>query len=1506
MFGGKAPKPRDDSGKSLSELLSEENLTPADVRLLMAEYVIRGEFPDETSRRRKRQARLALREPESSERVTANRKLQALRAGGATCHWRGRNSDGNLLICTNSRMRNPRNNLLTLHCGFHQTLCVAVHPTGLVGVEEHNALGLCTTHYVAKLHKRPPSLGGAENVPGVVALEGKGISHPLAPFADQDVAGASSKLRDGPVFESDVFDKLYVAIRRRQYKITGIAPRDAVKAVLRLQSHFRRHLAVRVVKRIRHSRLLIERHRAATSLQKAFRSRRHAIDFPFMQKMMHAAAVAIQRGYRMHRLLHALEKDREAARAAIEIQRWFRSVRLRNNFQHMRIRLRARIEGLEKARANVVITGLMSRFIARCRLRKQALRLQRRVDAARSIQRAFRWHLGWKRRHKVRAEIAGEFLFCETANRIQMAWLASKRRRIGRATRKKFLATILKLQAWVRGCSGRNQARRRRQELESVWAWMQPTLPRSYFADVIRAPDYSKIFDLSRLAKGPLPGAVLLPHSSTAASHRSRTVSVESSASGDGAPPSSFGEACDTIRLAHSSPIPASADDGAMMLPGPTSTSTSSANDTGCDATTEQRAAIHKQHDFDQAASEASEIQRVLNDVRHRMQQADRANSGLVAPHTFRRVLHEASFPPKAGRHLRKQFYELACDKINWHGAVSYAEALGARLFSSVVTPGHTESAHVYTTASEIAGAQTFQPMKHLPENQAALARRQFHGIDKSKNVVSKYGGRRSMTTAGTYAFENHPAMLPSIPQPVPGITGTNVPETIAIINMPGTGTPAVAVLTDADAYNADTRKRGPQTVRIQQAVLGSFLALAAQDVAGINAKARLELTDPDSCPPHRSASERRSGAFATLRREKARLAGATVSMSSALVIDEYLQAWQEGTAGTAPTPAGGRFARPRMRGRPLPPMRSDTLQNVPPSTSIGGTHSLSMEAEARQARAASSAIRDRYGASPPAEQSHLWLRGRPGRDMTWHAVNARGSAAGVETVAARLPLMRKAGERLVATEQTHVVYAEILKELRGPGSDGIDALQEEPPNKIIRLVVANFAFFSKFWKDLAKNLRCGVLCTEPEPFRNPRLTAVAPQPERAALFEALVRRLGIGSSVPTRAHQATAGQGDALKLARDTSRDMWPFSLPPLPLVPTPAPLAQCCTQTTAAKKVRFAEENQGTVVPLPSPGSCVPRTQLQPPPSTASLAIPGRNPNAGGEHPMPWSPQGSVIIVSRAIHSSQELPDAPSLSITPHSRWSCDAGVSSAAPAGGGVIATTGPDRPSLVWSDDHFHAPPYRPPAPIELPGCTKHLWLAPSDRCIDCQAYRKLPLPQPPCTFHASAIIAMAGGLGDVKATALSLLPHFSGRPRSDAIEPTCDPLSVLVVHIPRAAPRPLQATVQVFALCEDSNGDAWVIGWRLWTMVELRSASSPEVRRCRINSPHQVLRGKKLLYVRLTASNVVGAGTAFRVKTETALKKAARRHKLQLQRCVFYRHFIDPTEEERLLAAQLLH
>jgi hypothetical protein len=99
--------------------------------------------------------------------------------------------------------------------------------------------------------------------------------------------------------------------------------------------------------------------------------------------------------------------------------------------------------------------------------------------------------------------------------------------------------------------------------------------------------------------------------------------------------------------------------------------------------------------------------------------------------------------------------------------------------------------------------------------------------------------------------------------------------------------------------------------------------------------------------------------------------------------------------------------------------------------------------------------------------------------------------------------------------------------------------------------------------------------------------------------------------------------------------------------------------------------------------------------------------------------------------------------------------------------------------------------------------------------------------------------------------------------------------------------------------------AWAIGWRLWTLAELRSASSPEVRRCRVNSQHQVVKGRKLVHVMLSATNVVGAGAALRVKTESALKQAARAHKMDPQRCVFYKHTIDAAEEDRLLAAQML-
>jgi hypothetical protein len=65
-------------------------------------------------------------------------------------------------------------------------------------------------------------------------------------------------------------------------------------------------------------------------------------------------------------------------------------------------------------------------------------------------------------------------------------------------------------------------------------------------------------------------------------------------------------------------------------------------------------------------------------------------------------------------------------------------------------------------------------------------------------------------------------------------------------------------------------------------------------------------------------------------------------------------------------------------------------------------------------------------------------------------------------------------------------------------------------------------------------------------------------------------------------------------------------------------------------------------------------------------------------------------------------------------------------------------------MAWVGKPIHVPPSQPPAGVQLPGCSFHQWVFPSEKCEHCANYRKLPLPQPPCVFYPAIRMARRSG------------------------------------------------------------------------------------------------------------------------------------------------------------------
>jgi len=1485
LFGKLAPKERDDSGKVLRELLAEEKLTPAEARMLMRDYEAKGQFPAEASRRRVRQARMAAREPVSWQRKQAELQAQAASESGEACQWRGRHpSTGLQMLCGNQRMRNPRTKELTLYCGFHQRMCVAVHPGGMSEVTMPNAHGLCVTHYASRMHRRPAAVSGLWAVPGVVELRQTGMRNYIAPReavpgdeAGGDGDGSSSD--SGPDLEPDALDYVILALRRARYRSTGRPPAAGIRAVVKVQSHFRRLTAKRAVARIRRDRESSTRAEAAVKIQKAFRARRTARDLPFRQRLTHSSAVSIQRAFRLHRFAAALSADRVRRSAALTIQGWYRGVMLRFHFRQMRLRLRARIEGLHKARARVMVSSLMGRFVVRFRRKMERIRLAKQTAAALCIQRAYRSFLGWKRRFTVRALIAAELFSAEAANRIQLAWLAHKRKRASRALRAEWLRRLVQLQAAARGMLGRVKARRRRQELESVWRWMSPGMPRSHFAT--RRPSYSDLFDLEAFTAGTSRGP------------RLRRASDDSTATG--------GDAADEQKESWRPQSVAGqhgfADEGTSIGDvgyGPAMTAepapgalSSSAGPTGSMSALALSQARERQAAA-RAATERQHAIRVIADLERRLRRKDPADTDTVTPQAFLRASLAGGLARREALSLRRRFHDVEFDGIQWKKAMAFARVLGVALFDASSWAGAiVESGQVFASesaASSVVPKLRGRPAQHLPgvtRARESEARVKAMMTSNAAAVASAtHGARRAMTNAGTYAFAAQPDLRPAVPQPVPGVRGTRVRETVALVDLPGGRGTAVALLTDGDVYDPTRRKRGPEAARAQQAVLTSFLGMAERDTAAMNASA---------CEDLARAADRRGGGAASRASVLVRaLAGPGQLRSDN---EPYEAALAEAIDGVRPTASGGMFSDDRTALHPA----------ARPASALAR--------DARSIRQMQRSMAPDASVPRPAPgQGRRAKRARPvaaGATGGGPAIGASG-----DLIKTGLPVVVVQGRHgLAVADEPGQAYAIVLLALAAPPDGRPDPLQEDPPTALMALVSSNFALLKRRWRELVRDIRIGAAVGAESDLSAADLDSVerclSPQPERAALLEAVLRRLGVAGSVVGGARRGAAGlprTAPADRDADDAAAAADPFSLPVLADRPPTSRDSDDYDDgitgpalSAAEEEARYSTRFEAGATALPSPGTPAGATIAMS--HRRGLAVEARELAAARDALPP------AVVMSR--------PDAPgSGRVRAVPRANSTRATSALAAA---MTMAEGTRRmsaeplgalpPLLVWTGPSRRCPPYTPPPPIQLPGCPSHQWLAPSDRCAQCRAYRAMTVPQPPCTFHAGALLALASGGDDVGVRATGFrAAKQSEQNVLDAAAARAGFDTVLVIRVDSCeAP----AWVRALALCEDSRGSAWAIGERVWAGHELRALGCKDLSRGALVSRHQVMLGRAPLFARLTRDSVLGVGYLRRAKSESAMRAAARKRGLDLARCVFYKSRPGLEEERRMLAASAM-
>ncbi|KAA0168300.1 hypothetical protein FNF27_07180 [Cafeteria roenbergensis] len=874
LFGAKAPKERDDSGLTLQQLLADEGMSLSDARLLMDYSVFKGEFPDEASKRRQRQARLANKVPKSQLVMDAAKRVHKLRSSGERCEWTGTDYRGKQAFCTNKRLVHPSTGEHTPFCAYHQRMCVAQHPSGLVPITHPNSLGVCSTHFAARFGQQPRKVRPG-NVPGVEAFPPMRIGHPLAPgsppssdddddddddddsSSDSSNGGAeggassgkaegvdsmgdahrSSGQKQGPATRanaalstaSDNLGALILKAQRAQLATTGVVPDLALRAVVRIQANMRRRLAALRVRWLSRYKRIAARESAVIAVQRAFRARRLAKDYPFMQLATHVAAVTIQRAFRRWRLDSALRRDRVLRRAAITVQRWVRGVNLRFDFRQMRIRLRGRVMGTGKAKALLVVAGFVARYIAQFRVRKASIRRQSRQAAARVLQRSFRAFLGRKRQESVRREIKERFRRSEAARFIEQFWLARKRKRNGRRNRHMLLCSIMSIQAVARGMLGRLAAKRRRDELASAWRWMNPRLPAALFDELRVRPKYEEMFDLSRFIRDDRNPALVW-----------------------GAPGRDVLEAPPEGQLVPHTPSQAvaAAFPGAVA-PAPLRSLSASRSAVDFSRTRKRRPTRdpstvaqrinagdaegkRRRHQEDEANAAA-----IVDEFEARCLELDSRRTGLLTRPAVRRLVREAGLPRAAGRKLAERCIDVRTSKVAWTRMVRMARHLGTDLESAAGITG-VDSTIVFESADRavaVTGTANGDDFLHLPPDarQAHLQRLSSDASDaqEHKMVANRIAGR-SLTAAGAMAFRPVPELKPAAaPDGVAGVKGSAVEETVALLPGVGGRGRVVAAVVDQDVMDLDRPLRSPAAMRLRQAVLSSWIGLAGEESHG-------------------------------------------------------------------------------------------------------------------------------------------------------------------------------------------------------------------------------------------------------------------------------------------------------------------------------------------------------------------------------------------------------------------------------------------------------------------------------------------------------------------------------------------------------------------------------------------------------------------------------------------------------------------------------------------------
>jgi hypothetical protein len=553
---------RDDSGRTLFDLMRDENLKINDLLRLRRQYEKHGQWKYKSApnvERIKAIAATARRKLEDEEdddddggggggEGSAAAAMAAAAAAAAAagvsatplprtkevCAWKGYDADGNLYWCNNRTFTHPRTHFRFEHCGHHLKECVGAHPNGTVPIVTPNEFALCYTHFVADHGFAPRALESELLVPGIVFARAGTKRNPLAPArkekkkrtdgssdeeddddggddgasSESDGAGGRRKKAGGAAGAGKKKKKqkqkratrVQLLMQRffNAVKLPSQLLAERNKAACVIQARVRALIARRVVERMKREILIQDRHRAATMVQNAFKRIANVKKRQRMFVEMHGAAAVIQRYFRYRTWQRKVARDRNMRRASVRLQRWWRLRQMKSLLRILYIRQTARASASHREVSLVQIKKLTRVWKFKRVIRNARVKRRREDRASGIIGRAYRRYKGQQMRSEAARQRAYALKLMRATLVIQKLVRAWVRRREGWRYRRRLLRAAATIRRVARGHLGRLEARRKRARIEAVWAWLNPTLPRELYAEYLGFPDYDRMFDLSR------------------------------------------------------------------------------------------------------------------------------------------------------------------------------------------------------------------------------------------------------------------------------------------------------------------------------------------------------------------------------------------------------------------------------------------------------------------------------------------------------------------------------------------------------------------------------------------------------------------------------------------------------------------------------------------------------------------------------------------------------------------------------------------------------------------------------------------------------------------------------------------------------------------------------------------------------------------------------------------------------------------------------------------------